>query len=263
MTGMPDCRDIEPALASYVEGECPLPECSRVDAHLDACPVCRTRVAGERAARELLQARRDQLRGCAPARLRERCASACAKGPHPAVLSASAFRWMRWPLAATLLLVAGLVGALFLGNTVESYAAQLAVDHVKCFTLPPDAARESAESLARSWEARQGWPIRIAPAASGERLDLLGVRRCGSTRGRVAHVLYRWRGQPLSVYVLNGHLPGAADVSEVDHHPHAAVKRLGEQEIIWSDRGRTYAVVARASVSDLQHLAGYLRQQME
>lgn len=149
-----------------------------------------------------------------------------------------------------------------LSNSVEVYATQLAADHVKCFTFPPERTASSAEGLSRAWHQWQGWPIRIPPAAPAEQLELVGVRRCGSTRGRVAHVLYRWRGQPLSVYVLNSELPGAADGVDPDH-PHGAVKKLGEQEIIWSDRGRTYAVVARASVTDLQRVAGYVRGRIE
>jgi hypothetical protein len=74
----------------------------------------------------------------------------------------------------------------------------------------------------------------------------------------VAHLLYRWRGQPLSVYVLNRRLEDA-------HGPdtHDSITKLGEHVIIWSDRGRTYAVVAQRSLPELEQIAGYVRRTVE
>jgi hypothetical protein len=158
-------------------------------------------------------------------------------------------------LATSVFLIFGI------GSTVETYAAQLALDHLKCFQFPPDMTAD-IEVIGHNWQAANGWPLKVAAASEAEHLELLGIRRCGSSQGHVAHVLYRWRGEPLSLYVLNGRVE---HVAEDDHDPmaHDAVKKLGEQEIIWSNRGRTYAVVARASLADLEQVALYVRRRIE
>lgn len=260
---MADCREIEQALAPYAEGGGDALERARVEAHLQACPSCRSRAANERTAHELLRARREHLRACAPDRLRQRCAAASAPPTAPVAAHTRPRPWARLSIAATLVFAGGLFLLFGLGTTVDSYATLLAADHIKCFKFSPQGAPPAdVEALGESWQRAHGWPLRIAAGAldDPEDLELIGLRRCGSTQGHVAHVLYRWRGEPLSVYVLNDRLQGIADLGRGNY---AQVKKLGEQEIIWSDRGRTYAVVARASVSDLQRVAGNVRRRIE
>jgi anti-sigma factor RsiW len=254
------CRDIEPMLAAYVDGECQALERSGVEAHLAACPACRAKVASERATHELLRARCQNLRGCAPAALRQRCAAqrARAAGRKPLVRRP----WVSLSLAATVLLAMSVFLLFGIGSTVETYAAQLALDHLKCFQFPADLATGDVEVIGHNWQSVNGWPLKVAAASPAEHLELLGVRRCGSSQGRVAHVLYRWRGEPLSLYVLNARVEHVA-VDDHDPMAHDAVKKLGEQEIIWSNRGRTYAVVARASLTDLEQVALYVRRRIE
>jgi len=135
------------------------------------------------------------------------------------------------------------------GSSVETYAAQLAADHLKCFQFPPDAAAPpDVTLLGKTWQATAGWALKIAASTPTEQLQLLGVRRCGSSRGRVAHVFYKWRGEPLSVYVLNHRFDHAPDAA-TDHD----FNKLGEHAIVWTERERTYAVVASKRLPDLQH----------
>jgi anti-sigma factor RsiW len=259
---MSDCRGIESSLAPFVEGDEGACDRAHVETHLEACPACRDLADAERTAHELVRARRHELRGTAPDRLRARCAAAAHPVPMPAVRSTPP--WLRFSMAATLVLAGGFVLLLGLGRGVESYAAQLAADHVKCFTFPPASPAADVASLGRSWQEANGWPLRIAAGGPDdpEGLELVGLRRCGSTRGRVAHLLYRWRDAPLSVYVLNQQLPGLGDLQRRSFG-YAHLKRLGEEEIIWSERGRTYAVVARASAADLQRVATHVRWRIE
>jgi hypothetical protein len=65
--------------------------------------------------------------------------------------------------------------------------------------------------------------------------------------------MYRWHGDPLSVYVLNS-------VSKSDLHVERLVSSLGEQAVMWTEAGRTYAVVGRARSDDLTRIAHYLRE---
>jgi hypothetical protein len=257
---MPSCRDIEENLAAYVDGAGGL-DPAAVDAHLQACPPCRSLAVAERAAHDLLCTRRQHLRGCAPAHLRGRCAAHAAVPARRGILIGRP--WVSVSVAASLLLVAGLFFVFAWGSSVETYAAQLAVDHMKCFQFPPDpSATADAGLMGRTWQKANGWSLRVAATSPGEPLQLVGIRRCGSTRGRVAHIFYKWRDQPLSVYVLNSRLEHAAQ-SDPDHAQYDSVARFGENEVIWTERGRTYAVVAKAPLPDLQHVAGYVRRAVE
>jgi hypothetical protein len=133
----------------------------------------------------------------------------------------------------------------------------LAVDHVKCFELPPNPVLiPDAQTLGREWAASRGWNIKVPESAAGEELQLLGMRRCLSMSGGTAHLMYRWHGQPLSVYVLNGQQVHLGDVPQI-------IERLGQEEIIWSKGGRTYVIVTRGRPSDLEHVTQYVRARAE
>jgi anti-sigma factor RsiW len=259
---MADCREIKAHLTAYVDGEPGGIDAATVDAHLQACPPCRRRAAAERAAHELLCTRREHLRGCAPSDLRGRCA-AQRTAVRPTRRMFSPRRWVPVSLAASVLLATALLFVFAWGSSVETYAAQLAVDHVKCFQFPPDgSAAADVMLMGRSWQKANGWSLKIAAPPSTEQLQLIGIRRCGSTKGRVAHIFYKWRDRPLSVYVLNGEIEKAARPAP-DESRYDSVARFGENAVIWTEHGRTYAVVARAPVSDLQHVAGYVRRAVE
>ena len=251
------CREVEAIFAPYVDDEVAPAERARVDAHLQACPPCRDHVAGERSAREILRARRARLRPCASDALRTRCAAQyVARAVRGGVLTRRTL--VPLSLAAALLLVVS--GALFFaGNSVEVLAAQLAVDHVKCFQFAPDRSGVDPIAEGGKWERVYGWPLQVPAAAAAEDLQLLGVRRCLSSHGRIAHMMYRWRGEPLSVFVLNSRVAGTDPRAEVE----ASVKKMGEQAVIWSRGDRTYAVVARGEPAAVQQVARYVRKVSE
>jgi anti-sigma factor RsiW len=257
---MANCREIEPKLAEYVEGEQPATERAAVDAHLHSCPPCRSRATGERVAHELICSRRDSLRGSAPGRLHERCAAQRATGSPPAAML-SRQPWVRFSVAASVVLASALFLVFGWGSSVETYAAQLSADHLKCFQFPPDeASAPDAAMLGHTWQVSNGWGLKLSPPSAPpiEGLTLLGVRRCSSSRGRVAHLLYRWHGDPLSVYVLNHRFDRRADAGQ-DHD----VNRLGEHAIVWTEHDRTYAVVGDRRLPDLQRIATYVRHSIE
>ena len=164
--------------------------------------------------------------------------------------------WVPLSLAATLVLAVAAVFLLGLNNPVEALATQLAVDHVKCFQFVPDHSTVDPGEAGQAWARTHGWPLRVPSSAPDRQLVLLDVRRCLSTDGITAHMLYRWRGEPLSVYVLNG-VPAhkGFDVRTVD--------KLGQEEIMWSRGGRTYAVVARGRTADLEQVVKYVQQSVE
>ena len=249
-SGRTRCGDLDPLLAPYVDNEASSQDRFVVDAHLNACPPCRDRVAGERTVKAVLQARRDALRPTATETLRRRCEAIGHPAPARAPL---ARRWVPLSVAATLVLAVAGVFLFGLSDRVDVFAAQLALDHVTCFKFASDRMTTGDPvALGRDWTNKQGWALQVPSSAPAERLELLGVRRCGSSEGRVAHVMYRWRGEPLSVYVLPASIASSRVVQNV-------VDTLGHEAVVWSKGGRTYAVVARGDPAELARVASYVR----
>ena len=239
------CRDLEERLTPYVDDEVPPDARRATDAHLAACPPCRDRMETERLARDVLRDRRMELRGAAPAGLRARCLAR-----RTALRARSrARRWVPLSLAATLVLAVASVFLLGVNNGVEALAAGLTLDHVKCFKVSaPAAPSVDAHAVSESWQQTQGWPITLPDSAPSESLRLVDVRRCLSTDGRVAHLMYLWHGEPLSVYVL----PHALGHDRV-------FDSMGHETAIWSANGRTYAVLATGHPQDFNHIVTYVK----
>ena len=261
---MVNCRDVELWLAPYVDGEAPPGTRASVDAHLAECPPCRARAEEERAARAVVTARRPDLRAYAPARLRARCAaqraaaaalanhaSDAAPGTsHVARGTWHVTRWLPLSVAATLLLA---VGGLFLYsalNQVEALAAQLAVDHVKCAQFA--AERQDPAVAARQWAAANGWTVQVPASAPERQLEFISLRRCLVTEGRTAHLMYRWRGEPLSLFVVPETLR--------DGGGQHTIAKLGHAATMWSANDRTYVVLARGQPSEeIRPVVGYMK----
>jgi anti-sigma factor RsiW len=261
---MADCRELEPLFAAYVDGEAPPADRAAIDAHVRTCPPCAERLACEADVRRALASRRGQLRAAASDALRRRCADA----GRPAVGAAAGATmrrpgttvprlWVSLSMAATILLAIGGVFFYGLRSGGEAFAAQLMTDHVKCFEVAPQpTVLPDAQALAREWLSTRGWSLKVPNAQTSEQLQLLGVRRCISTDGTTAHMMYRWRGQPLSVYVVNH------EDKHFDSSPRL-IERFGQEAIVWCARGRTYAVVARGRPTDVEHVAEYVRLSAE
>jgi hypothetical protein len=163
------------------------------------------------------------------------------------------------PLSMVATLAIAVAGVFFYGlkGGSEALAAQLIVDHVKCFEFasPPTILPDPA-NLGRDWAHARGWKLRVPESAPSEQLELMEVRRCVSTQGITAHMMYKWRGQPLSVYVLNSTHP------RVGPTPHL-VELMGQETILWSKKGRTYAVVARGRASEVEQIAHHVQRAAE
>jgi anti-sigma factor RsiW len=262
MTESRECRELEPALAPYVDGESAPQDRAAVDAHLQRCPPCRDRVAGERAIRDALHARRAELRPGASDRLRARCAAHARGGERPAAAPAASRlrRLVPLSLAATLLLA--VAGVFVFGFNHEAIAAQLALDHLKCFdVIGEEGTRDPAVAEAR-WLAQRGWTIVVPPSSPEHGLQLVGVRRCFSTDGAAAHCMYRWRDQDLSVYIM----PRALDTLGTAEQD---VDKFGRRAIMWTSGNRTYLIVTRRlrrgadaprEAEGFEAVAGYLRR---
>lgn len=260
---MSKCRDLDPLFAPYADGEVDADDRVSLEAHLERCPPCRERVAEQRTVRAVLAARRPTLRACASDHLRSRCAGYArdsTRRPFRFLSGGALGRWVPLSLAATLLLAVAGAFVFGLNNKVEALAAQLTLDHVTCFQIAPERLEHTDSATAsRQWMARQGWPIQIPASSAIAGLELLGVRRCSMTSGRVAHLMYRWRGQPLSVFVVPRTVRAAGQQQQTAGDQQEIVEKFGHEAIIWSEGDRTYVVLARAQPADLQPVVVYVR----
>ncbi len=257
---MAECRDLESLFAPYVDGEAAPADCAAIDAHCRGCAACRNRVAEEQVVREALAARRVSLRGCAPGEFRRHCEERCralAGRAGRCARRVPAETWVPLSMVATLVLAVAGVFIYGLRDSVEALGTQLAVDHVKCFEFSsPPTILPDAKAIGRQWAEDRGWAVKVPGSEPLEQLELLDLRRCISTEGTTAHLMYKWRGQPLSVYVLNSAHPRVGGSPQL-------VERFGQEELIWTKGGRTYAVVTRGRPTDLEQVVHYVQRMVD
>jgi anti-sigma factor RsiW len=246
------CTEIEPLVTAVVDGEAAPDDRAAVADHLAACAVCRSRADAERGARTIMRATAPRLRVPAPPAVHQRCRSALASRPSPASRAAA---WRRHPIAVPMTIAATLV-MLLGGLTISSLsdrlqvalAAQLTLEHVKCFAFAtPDGTTEPGV-VAASLERQYGWTVKVPGGSTDQRLELLGARRCLYSEGQMAHLMYRLGGRPLSLFVLFD-----------ARHPEHVFEIMGHEAIVWTDQGRTYALVGPDSPTDMQRIATYVR----
>jgi len=255
---MPDCKTLDRFTTPYVDGELGRADRAEVDAHLSQCPPCRSRVAAERTVRELIHARQPALTaGAAPAALRACCAAARQATPLTPPAAASMRRRPSWrarvtpyALAASLVLIVG--GAFVYALTDRSarvMAAELTADHIKCFGVnrvlgTHDAVAVVESSIASSFGLRLSLPER--PDREG--LELVGERPCLYGEGRVAHIMYRHNGHPVSVFMLPKTM-----------RPDEIVEVMGHEAAIWSAGGRTFVLIAREPRGEVERMAIFVQ----
>ncbi len=258
---MGTCRDIELLVTPFVDGETTPHQQEDVTRHLGACPPCQNEVTAQQTVRGVLRARAPQLVASAPETLRTRCAAlaASAKAPSPVEGSAPATHGrvlafpqrVSWPLAMAATLVLAVAGALAYGiaRPVEAAAAQLALDHVKCFALFDRPSHLTAADVRDELRHRHGWDIALPDEEHAGGLTLVGGRRCLYIDGSVAHILYKRGDEPVSLFVL----PPDSKVTggEVDV--------LGYSAVAFRRAGRTYVVLAHRPRADVAEMARVFR----
>jgi anti-sigma factor RsiW len=153
-------------------------------------------------------------------------------------------------LAASLVLFVG--GAFVYQLTDKSarvMAAELAADHVKCFAMnrilgTHDAPATVQSSLAASF----GWQLHLPDEPAQAGLELVGARPCLYGEGKIAHIMYRHDGHPVSLFML----PNASRRREL-------VEVLGHQAAIWCVGNRTFVLVAREPKREVERMAEFVQ----
>ena len=251
------CHEFEDDLAAYVDGLSP--RAAQIDAHISTCAACRDAAQVQRTARTVLKARAAELSPIAPPGLRTRIVANLHDGAQAPSAKPEALPLFGWTgrlsaFAAAAMVMLTLGAVLLPIATVRStavLAAQLALDHLKCFTIDGDADGQPIASADAEATLLHDFDFSVSVPASlpSERLDLLAVRRCLYGDGRAAHLLYRVNGEPVSLFILPGLTRPAAELS-----------LFGHDEVVWTQGDRTYMLVARAGLaSDLGRVASYLR----
>ncbi len=248
---MKSCQDIDAIMTAYVDGESDSRETAAVDAHLAVCPPCRDRAMEEHAVRELVQAKASRLGERAPASLKARCVAA---SPGREVESnpgwyRRATGWVPLSMAASALLAIGAV--FFLGQTQQleaAFAAQLAIDHDRCFTAVDPAAADFDTQRAESVLARD-FGLDVTVPAESDDFDVVDVRECLYDEGHMAHLLCSWRGQPVSLFVV----PDRSDRER-------KLEIVDRDAVIWSRDQNTYVLVTETGPDDLEPLIDYVRR---
>jgi len=271
---MSECQRFDPLVTPFVDDQLPDADRRAVEGHLRACAPCHSRVDAERAVRELIRAQRAALeRPCAPNALRVQCSqlSPFADAGHtppvaarersfvtawlprreaPLVPTSLARRAAPLALAAS---VALLAGGGFLYRLTDSssrvLAAELTADHVKCFALN-GLLNTSAEPAAveRSMLSGFGWRMHVPDGESTAGLELVGSRPCLYGEGKIAHIMYRHHGEPVSLFML----PRSNRAQEV-------VQVLGHKAAIWCAGGRTFVLVTREPGEEVERMASFVQ----
>ncbi len=237
------------------DGSASADDAGLVTRHVASCEPCRQLLQAQVTARAVLRARAPQLAVTAPPGLRTRIlATARAEQAAPAGILSWGGRLSAFSAAAVLFLVIG--GALVPVMTSRStvlLAAQLALDHIKCFGIDGhDHGQVISKADAEATIKREyGWTVSVPDAAGAEGLSLVAVRRCLYGDGRAAHLLYRADGAPVSLFIM----PGL-------QRPDAALDVLDHEQIVWTEGDRTFMLVARAGATDgLARIASHLRNE--
>jgi anti-sigma factor RsiW len=148
-----------------------------------------------------------------------------------------------------LLVVGALAYRATLGAT-EALAAELTADHVKCFMLNTVLRTHDSVSDVRAY-LRSGfnWEAELPPSGTAAEMSLVGSRPCLYERGKIAHIMYRHKGVPVSVFML----PGI-------HYPSELVHTFGHEAVIWADGRRTFVLISRGSRDEVTKVASFVQE---
>src|SRR3989441_1968537 len=91
------------------------------------------------------------------------------------------------------------------------------------------------------------WPLHLRDRPDGAGLELVGARPCLYGEGRIAHIMYRHNGHPVSVFML-------PKTSRAE----ALVDVMGHEAAVWSIGDRTFMLIAREPRGDVERMASFI-----
>ena len=95
------------------------------------------------------------------------------------------------------------------------------------------------------------WNMHLPADAARNPLELIGARQCLYGEGRVAHIMYRHEGRPVSLFML----PKTARTQQL-------VDVLGHEAAIWCVGNRTFVLIAREPKPQVEQLASFVKAEL-
>jgi anti-sigma factor RsiW len=252
----PNCEPFEPLLTACADGAASEAERARVAAHVGTCAACAQALEVQQLMRQAMGRHGRATADIAPPGLRTRLAATLA-AERPQVIDVGwRTRLSAFAAAALVVLTLGAIALPVLtGRSNVVLAAQLALDHLKCFTIDGHDHGQVLSVAEAEAELLQdyGWRLSVPRTAGSDHGRLVSVRRCIYGDGRAAHLLYRVDGEPVSLFIL----PGL-------ERPSDQLSLFGHDEVVWNSQGRTFMLVGGAgSRNALQQMASNLRNGAE
>ena len=252
----PNCDQFEPLLAACADGAASEVERTRVMTHVATCAACARALQVQQLMHQAMAEGGRAAAGQAPPGLRTRIAATLAAERPPVIDIGWRTRLSAFAAAALVVLALGAIALpVITGRSNVVLAAQLALDHLKCFTI--DGHDHGQVLSVADAEAEllhdYGWQLTVPQTGGADHGRLLSVRRCLYGDGRAAHLLYRVDGEPVSLFIL----PGL-------ERPSDQLSLFGYDEVVWNAEGRTFMLVGRAGTwHALQQMASNLRNGAE
>lgn len=172
----------------------------------------------------------------------------------PRSANAAPRTWRVWlPLAATVLLaIAGVVAFGLVSERSTALAQQVVTDHLRCVKLTLGKPPADRIQMAERWQKSRGWFIALPASSPNDDVEFIALRRCLHGGGEMAHALYRHQGRLVSLFIFPD-----------DGRWGAKREIMGQRATIWSQHGRTYAVVDDGSPADVERLVAFFARAAE
>jgi anti-sigma factor RsiW len=236
------CRDSEPLLNPYLDGELPLTEVLGVERHLAECPVCRTQYeALEKLRMEIAAAGLDYV---PPAHL-----EAALEKARPRAPKARGFRWLGAGAAAAAVLVLALAIPRA-GNPPDSAVQEVLDGHLRSLLAAHlvDVPSSDRHTVKPWFQGKIGFSPDV-PDLSQDGFALVGGRLDVIQQHRAVALVYKRRDHVINLFIAEGQTASADRTAE----------EQGYHLISWVEGGLAYWAISDLNMGELTEFSALIR----
>ena len=255
------CREFEPWLQAFVDGELDVETMTAAQAHVSSCPECHGQVDGERRFRALL---RQQPQEMAPPELRARLLRLACLTRRRAAMRL----WLGIPAAAALVLVVALLmtRGLAPGPAAPTLVDTLVDKHLAYAQIEGPAEFTSSEPGAVAAWLRDRVGMRVpVPDYSHAGIRLVGARISENDEQKIAYLLYEKGHMLMSVFMLPDNAQartlGGKTVS-YRGHDYVTRERKSLRTVSWRDGQSVFSLISMFDYDALLECADRLRAEL-